>query len=79
MPILILALNLFTTGGCCDQVVTRYIMTALGGLDRDVKVDLLLENLEKWQICLWDKAFIGHFPGIRYLLKWDVVEGCQRR
>jgi hypothetical protein len=39
------------------------ILDALGGLDGDVEVDSLPEYLEKWQICLWDKAFIGHFQG----------------
>ena len=39
------------------------ILTALGGLDGDVEVDSLPDYLEKWQICLWDKALIGHFSG----------------
>lgn len=39
------------------------ILIALDGLDRDVEVDLLSEYLEKWRICLWDNAFIGHFLG----------------
>ena len=37
------------------------ILNALGGLDGDVEVDSLPDYLEKWRICLWDKAFIGHF------------------
>jgi hypothetical protein len=58
--ILILALNLSTTKGRCGQ---PDILTALGGLHGDVEVDSLTKYLEKWQICLWDKAFIGHFQG----------------
>lgn len=39
------------------------ILIALGGLDSTVDVDSLPIYLEKWRICLWDKAFIGYFTG----------------
>ena len=54
------------------------ILTALGGLDGDVEIDSLPDYLEKWRICLWDKAFISHFTGSDIYGKgmwWK----CQRR
>ena len=55
------------------------ILNALGGLDGDVEVDSLPDYLEKWRICLWDKAFIGHFSGSDIYGKgtwWKDVKGA---
>ena len=54
------------------------VLNALGGLDGDVEVDSLPEYLEKWRICLWDKAFFGHFSGSDIYGKgtwWKDVKG----
>ena len=55
------------------------ILSALGGLDGDVEVDSLPDYLEKWRICLWDKAFIAHFSGSDIYGKgtwWKDVKGA---
>jgi hypothetical protein len=55
------------------------ILHALGGLDGDIEVDLLPDYMEKWRICLWDKAFIGHFSGSDIYGKgtwWKDVKGA---
>ena len=51
----------------------------MGGLDGDVEVDSLPDYIEKWRICLWDKAFIGHFTGADIYGKgtwWKDVKGA---
>ncbi len=56
------------------------ILSALGGLDEDVEVDSLPDYLEKWRICLWDRAFFGHFSGSDSYGKgtwWKDVKGAE--
>ena len=55
------------------------ILSALGGLDGDVEVDSLPDYLEKWRICLWDKAFMSYFSGSEIYGKgtwWKDVKGA---
>ena len=63
VAILILALNYCPQLEDAGVKELLDILNALGGLDEDVEVDSLLDYLEKWRICLWDKAFIGQFSG----------------
>lgn len=54
------------------------ILNTLGGLDPDVEVNSLPDYLEKWRICLWDKAFVGYFTGTDIYGKgtwWKDVKG----
>ena len=56
------------------------ILNALGGLDKDVEVDSLQEYLEKWRICLWDRAFFSYFSGSDIYGKgtwWKDVKGSE--